>query len=48
MMGWSGYSYGNMMNGAGWGFGLIGGLFWLVAFIDLVLLGIFLWRKINK
>jgi hypothetical protein len=33
-----------MMGGAGtWMF-----LFWLVAFIDLVLLGLWLWKQINK
>lgn len=49
MMGWGGYGYGNMMNGSwGWGFGLLGLLFWLVAFVDLILLGIFLWKRIKK
>ena len=50
MMGWGGYGgYGNMMNGGfGWGFGLVAVLFWIVAFIDLILLGIFLWKKIRK
>lgn len=49
MMGWSGYGYGNMMNGGfGWGFGIVAFLFWIVAFIDLILLGIFLWRRIRK
>lgn len=45
MMGWG---YGNMMAGSfGWGFGVLGLIFWLVAFIDLVLLGVFLWRRIT-
>lgn len=45
MMGWG---YGNMMIGSfGWGFGVLGLIFWLVAFIDLVLLGVFLWRRIT-
>jgi hypothetical protein len=48
MMGFGGYGYGSMMNGFGWGFGLVGFLFWLVVFIDLVLFGIFLWKKISK
>jgi len=48
MMDW-GYGYGNMMNGSfGWGFSILGSLFWLVAFIDLILLGIWLWKKIQK
>jgi len=38
-----GYNYGDMM-GAG-GFGLIT---WLVIFIDLILLGIWLWKQIKK
>lgn len=49
MMGWGNYGYGTMMNGGfGWGFGLLGLLFWIVVFVDLVLLGIFLWKKIQK
>lgn len=41
--------YGNMMNFGGyWGFGILGGLFWLVVLIDLILLGIWLWKQINK
>lgn len=50
MMGWGGnYGYQNMMNsGFGWGFGILGFFFWIVLFIDLVLLGIFLWKKIRK
>ncbi len=51
MMGWGGYGYGygNMMNGGfGWGFAALGVIFWLVAFIDLILLGIFLWKKIKS
>lgn len=43
-----GYNYPGMMGGAGLGFGIAGALLWLVAFIDLVLLGIFLWKKIRK
>lgn len=44
-----GYGYGGMMNGGfGWGFGWVALLFWIVAFIDLVLLGVFLWKKIKK
>lgn len=38
--------YGNwpMMSGA-WGFGF---LTWLVVFVDLVLLGVWLWKQVNK
>ncbi len=42
-------NYGNwpMMSGmsGAWGFGF---LTWLVLFVDLVLLGIWLWKQINK
>jgi len=39
-----GYGYGSMMGG--WGsFGIIT---WLVVIIDLVLLGIWLWKQISK
>lgn len=48
MMGWDGYGYGNMTNGFGWGIGALGLLFWLIAFIDLILLGVFLWKRIRK
>lgn len=38
-----------MMDGeAGWGFGIFPFFFWLVVFVDAVLLGIFLWRNIMK
>lgn len=47
MMGFGNYGYG-MMNGLGGGFGLVEFLFWVVVFIDLVLLGIYLWKKIIK
>jgi len=44
-----GYGYGGMMNeGFGWGFGWVAFLFWIVAFIDLILLGVFLWKRIRK
>lgn len=42
-MGYSGYEY-SMMGGLG-GWGL---LLWLVVFIDLALLGIWLWQQITK
>lgn len=39
-----GWGYRGMMGG----WGLFGILTWLVVFVDLVLLGIFLWKKIQK
>ncbi len=45
MMGWGGY--GNMMNGA-WGIGLLGFIFWIVLFVDLILLGMWLWKQLQK
>lgn len=46
MMGWG---FENMMGG--WNnfglFSLFASIFWLVGLIDLMLLGIFLWKKIN-
>jgi hypothetical protein len=44
MMGWS-WNYGNMMNS---GFGFLGSLIYIVLLIDLILLGVWLWKKINK
>lgn len=42
------WGYGNMMNG-NWGlFGIVGSLFWIVILIDLILLGFWLWRQIQK
>lgn len=44
-----GYGYAGRMNGGyGWGFGWIAFLFWIVAFIDLILLGVFLLAKLRK
>jgi len=39
-----GFGYGGMMGTAG----IWGGLVWLVLLIDLVLVGIWLWKQINK
>lgn len=39
---WGGY---NMM---GSGFGVLAVVFWLVILIDLILLGVWLWRQIEK
>ncbi len=45
MMGWN---YGYMM-GSNWGsFGLLGFLFWIVIFIDSILLGMWLWKQLQK
>jgi hypothetical protein len=38
-----GYGYGSMMGG-----GLFSGVLWLVVLVDLVLVGIWLWRQISK
>ncbi len=43
MMGWG---YGNMMGS--YGFGAVATLFWIISFIDLILLGIWLWKQIQK
>lgn len=42
MMGWTGYGYGGMMNSG------LGVIFGLVLLIDLILLGIWLFKQINK
>lgn len=42
MMGYGDY---NAMMG---GFGYLGVIFWLALLIDLILLGIFLWKKIQE
>ncbi len=45
--GWNGV--GSMMGGNWFGaFGAFAFLFWLVGFIDLILLGIFLWKRIGR
>lgn len=41
MMGWG---YGNMMGGVG----VLGLAFWLVLFVDAILVGIWLWQQIQK
>lgn len=45
MMGWGGYGYGGMM---GTGFGVLATIFWLAVLVDLILLGIWLWKQIQK
>ncbi len=42
MMGWS---YNMMSYGA---FGILGTIFWLFILIDLILLGIWLWKQIDR
>ncbi|KKT78897.1 MAG: hypothetical protein UW76_C0044G0003 [Parcubacteria group bacterium GW2011_GWF2_44_8b] len=39
-----GFGYGGMMGGAG----VLVGIVWLFLMIDLVLVGIWLWKQINK
>lgn len=47
MMGFGGYR--NMMDGGGFGwFGFFGTLFWIILLIDLILLGMWLWKQIQK
>lgn len=43
MMGY--WGYGGMMN---YGFGVLGVIFWIIILTDLILLGIWLWKQINK
>ena len=43
-----GWNYGAMGWNAGGGFGLLALFVWAVVVIDLVLLGIWLWKQINK
>lgn len=40
-----GYGYGGMMGGGG--FGALGFITWLVVMADLILLGVWLWKKIK-
>lgn len=43
------YGWGDMMNWGGLGvFGILGSLVWLVILVDLVLLGVWLWKQIQK
>jgi len=41
------WGYQNMMGGAGY-FGGLALLFWIVILIDLILLGFWLWKQIQK
>lgn len=40
------WGYGGMMSG-GW-LGFWGSIFWIVLLIDLILLGVWLWKQIQK
>lgn len=44
MMGYGNLGY-NMM---GFGFGVLATAFWLVILVDLILLGVWLWKQIQK
>ncbi|MCL5433111.1 MAG: hypothetical protein M1524_03285 [Patescibacteria group bacterium] len=47
MMGQWGYQ--GMMNwGSAGAFGVLGGIFWIVVLIDLILLAFWLWKQIQK
>jgi hypothetical protein len=49
MMGWGNYGYQNMMGGGfGWCFATFHFLIGLVVLIDLILVGVWLWKKIRK
>jgi len=43
-----GWGYSNMMNWGQGGFGLLGFTFWIIILIDLILLGVWLWKQIGK
>ncbi len=38
-----GYGWGNMMGGYG-----LGSIVWIVVLVDLILLGVWLWKQISK
>lgn len=43
------WGYRDMMGGGNWeNFGLIAQIFWIVILIDLILLGFWLWKQIQK
>ena len=42
MMNWGGYG----MMGGSWGFW--GSIFWVVILVDLILVGVWLWKQISK
>jgi len=44
MMGYD-WGYGSMM---GYGFGTLGVILWLIVLIDLILLGVWFWKQIQK
>lgn len=45
MMGYGGF--GSMMGGFGL-FATFGAIFWIILLIDMILLGVWLWKQINK
>ena len=47
MMNW-GYNYSDMMGGNNWVFAGVHVIIALVVLVDLILLGMFLWKKIKK
>ena len=42
------WGYGNMMGYGLGAFSVIGTIFWIVILIDLILLGVWLWKQIQK
>jgi len=40
--------YGNFENMMGGGFGFLGLIFWIVILVDLILLGMWLWKQLQK
>ncbi len=44
MMGYGNWGYGTMNSGLG----ILATAFWLVILIDLILLGVWLWKQVNK
>jgi len=38
------WGYGNMMGG----FGFLASVFWIVILVDMILLGVWLWKQIQK
>ncbi len=41
------WGYGMMNWGFGW-LGVLGAIFWVIILVDLILLGIWLWKQINR
>ncbi len=47
MMGFNGYGMMNWGQGVAW-FGFLGFIFWAIILIDLTLLGVWLWKQIER